>query len=248
MIIFFSHRFQAHDLKVRLGEWDVHREDEIYPYIEKNVDDILVHPHFSPRNLANDVAILRIDTEIDFNQHPHISPICLAEPFEVFAGTRCYVSGWGKNSFGTQGEYQSVLMKVDLPVIDTRQCEGLLRRTKLGRSFRLDHSMICAGGEHGKDACEGDGGSGLVCDVNGTWKVAGLVSWGLGCGQQNVPGVYTNIAQVRSWLDKVVFPYYAAALAAKSSEKNFNELISERSLDGAKNGTVISTASNSTSL
>lgn len=225
---------------MRLGEWDVHREDEFYPYIEKNIVEIAIHPHFSPRNLANDVAVLKLDSEIDFNQHPHISPICMADPFEVFTGHRCYVAGWGKNSFGQQGEYQSVLMKVDLPVLDTRICENLLKRTKLGWQFRLDRSMICAGGEHGKDACEGDGGSGLVCDVNGTWKVVGLVSWGLGCGQASVPGVYTNVGFVRPWVDKVVFPFYSNLMAAKSTNaaNNFNELINERSFGNDNNNTL----------
>lgn len=224
----------------------MHREDEFYPYAEKNVDEILIHPHFMPRNLANDLALLRMDSEVDFSQHPHITPICMAEAFESFTGHRCYVSGWGKNAFGQQGEYQSVLMKVDLPVLDRRVCENLLKRTKLGYSFRLDRSMICAGGEPGKDACEGDGGSGLVCDVNGTWKVAGLVSWGLGCGQAGVPGAYSNIAHLRGWVDKIVFPYYSNLLAAKSTGSgngDFNELISERSFgDGHRNVTLSDTA------
>lgn len=234
-------------MKIRLGEWDVHREDEFYPYIEKNVDEILIHPNFSPRNLANDVAILRLDSEIDFNQHPHISPICMSEPFESYTGHRCFVSGWGKNAFGYQGEYQSVLMKVDLPVLDTRVCENLLKRTKLGYTFKLDRSMICAGGESGKDACEGDGGSGLVCDVNGTWKAVGLVSWGLGCGKASVPGVYTNIGHVRPWIDKVVFPFYHNIMAAKSNAANFNDLINERSF-GNDNSTILESSQNSTTI
>lgn len=210
----------------------------------------MVHPHFAQRNLANDVALLKIASDVDFNQHPHISPACMAEPHESFTGHRCFVSGWGKNAFGHQGEYQSVLMKVDLPIIDTKLCEGMLKRTKLGYGFKLDRSMICAGGEQGKDACEGDGGSGLVCEVNGVWKVAGLVSWGLGCGQANVPGVYTNVGHLRAWVDKMVLPYYSNLLAAKSSGapnsnslEPFNEMINERSLDGASSS---SSSSNST--
>ena len=185
----------------------------------------------------NDVALLKLDTELDLSQHPHISPICMPQSYDSFSGQRCYVAGWGKNAFGHQGEYQSVLMKVDLPVLDTRICENQLKQTKLGYNFRLDRSMICAGGEPGKDACEGDGGSGLVCESNGQWNVVGLVSWGLGCGQGGVPGVYTNVGHIRHWVDKIILPYYNNHHnhhnhhQISKSIPNFNELINERSLN-----------------
>ncbi len=32
------------------------------------------------------------------------------------------------------------------------------------------------------------------CDfVSGLWHVVGLVSWGIGCAQPDVPGVYVNV-------------------------------------------------------
>ena len=57
--------------------------------------------------------------------------------------------------------------------------------------------MICAAVDGGgKDACEGDTGGPLV--VNGI--LVGIVSWGIGCGQPGFPGVYTDVAALRSFV------------------------------------------------
>ncbi|KAK4337406.1 hypothetical protein RND71_043353 [Anisodus tanguticus] len=194
----------ALDLKVRLGEWDVHRDDEFYPYVEKNVAQVLKHPQFYAGTLENDIALLRLESPIKLSENPHISPACLPGYGENFAGRKCWVAGWGKDAFGHQGEYQSVLKKVDLPVIGHSQCNNILKRTKLGPSYDLHAGFMCAGGERGKDACEGDGGSALICDVSGIWKVAGLVSWGIGCGKQGLPGVYVNVGHYSDWIQETL--------------------------------------------
>merc|ERR1711890_208570 len=79
-----------------------------------------------------------------------------------------------------------------------------LRTTRLGKRFQLDDSFICAGGQDGKDTCKGDGGSPLVCASKYdpyTYVQAGVVAWGIGCGEDNVPGVYASVAEAVCWID-----------------------------------------------
>jgi secreted trypsin-like serine protease len=63
-------------------------------------------------------------------------------------------------------------------------------------------SEICAGGEQGKDACEGDGGAPLVCQgMTGRWYVVGIVTWGVGCGLPGVPGVYARVDRFKNFIN-----------------------------------------------
>lgn len=106
----------------------------------------------------------------------NVNTICLPPPNTIFDGSRCFVSGWGKDRFGQEGKYQVILKRVELPAVSHDYCQQKLRETRLGRHFQLHPSFICAGGERGHDTCKGDGGSPLVCpapDASGRFFQAG---------------------------------------------------------------------------
>ena len=103
---------------------------------------------------------------------------------------------------------QPIMRKVDLPLYDDNRCNNALKsalnnqRAGSGNRFSLSQSEICAGGEVGKDACTGDGGSPLVCQsTTGRWTVVGIVTWGVGCAS-DVPGVYARISHFLQWIDR----------------------------------------------
>jgi len=197
-------QYRPEELRIRLGEWDVNNDSEFYPNIELDVLSINIHPEFYSGNLYNDIAIIKLDGFVDFQRNPHISPVCLPDAFQNFAGKRCFVSGWGKDAFGGKGKYQNVLKEVDVPVLSHFDCERKLKNTRLGFDFVLHPGFICAGGEEGKDACKGDGGGPLVCEVGGVWQLAGIVSWGVGCGEQDIPGVYAKVGHYNQWVQEMM--------------------------------------------
>jgi len=195
-------RSQPGKLKVRCGEWDTQNQTEPRAHQDRTVQTLDIHPDFNDRNLANDWALLY--TTEPFELQEHIDTVCLPDPEEQFDGQNCFATGWGKDQFGAAGEYQVVLKEIDLPVVSQQQCQESLRRTRLGRRFQLDDSFICAGGIAGKDTCKGDGGSPLVCQSKGdpfTYVQAGVVAWGIGCGEDATPGVYASVSKAVCWID-----------------------------------------------
>lgn len=192
-------------LKVRAGEWDTQTKNELFPHSDHEVIDVIVHENFYKGGLHNDIALLILKEPIPFAEH--INSICLPPQGFNFDGKRCFVSGWGKDVFGKEGKYQAILKKIDIPTVPFIKCQDSLRKTRLGKRFVLHNSFMCAGGEPGKDACKGDGGSPLVCDVTGKpghYYQAGIVAWGIGCGESDTPGVYVDVAKFRTWIDQKI--------------------------------------------
>ncbi|KAL7052456.1 hypothetical protein ACKWTF_004867 [Chironomus riparius] len=198
--------YSGFDLRVRLGEWDVNHDVEFYPYVERDVISVHVHPEYYAGTLDNDLAILKLSAPVDLSTNPHVTPACLPDKFTDFSRQRCWTTGWGKDNW-EYGKYQNILKEVDVPIIEQNTCQNQLRQTRLGHSYVLNPGFICAGGEEGKDACKGDGGGPLVCERNGVWQLVGAVSWGIGCGQPNVPGVYVRISHYLNWINQITQRY-----------------------------------------
>lgn len=95
------------------------------------------------------------------------------------------------------------MKKVIVPYVEHNKCQEQLRKTRLGPFFRLHKSLLCAGGEKNKDACKGDGGSPLICEFapgESVFFQAGIVVGGVGCGIENVPGLYANVIGFKEWI------------------------------------------------
>jgi hypothetical protein len=116
-------------------------------------------------------------------------------------GTLVYVTGWGNLKARGKGEYPTELYEVQIPLVSRAVCNA-------PKSYDGDITarMICAGlSAGGEDSCDGDSGGPLVvADATGKYRLqAGIVSWGDGCAQRNLYGVYSRLAVLSSWAKTV---------------------------------------------
>ena len=110
------------------------------------------------------------------------------------------ISYYTLNCFSHPGNFSSphTCRYVRVPTIKNSDCNNNYSDYPLN----ILDSMLCAGypGEGGKDSCAGDSGGPLVCNENGNAVLAGVVSWGNGCGEPDYPGVYSRVTHVLDWI------------------------------------------------
>ena len=106
--------------------------------------------------------------------------------------------------FIAEGPLPSVLQEVSLPIMSNDQCERRFRDA--GDREHIPNIFICAGYKKGgKDSCEGDSGGPMVVQrEDGRFILSGISSWGLGCAEENRPGVYTRISEFRDWIEQIL--------------------------------------------
>jgi len=116
---------------------------------------------------------------------PNVRTICLPPSSVTFNSKICVASGYGDSNDFT---INNNLKKLNLPLLVNFKCEGKLRDDpQATENFKLDNSLLCAGGIKGKDTCKGDGGSPLICSNKYYYQV-GIVAYGFGCFQNHIPG------------------------------------------------------------
>jgi len=145
-------------------------------------------PNFPVEPLNNFSASFQVS--VPFTHRLAVQPIPLTNS-EPPAGSLAVVSGWGALNFGDT-HLPLQLQAVEVYITPREECNSAY--AFLGG---ITENMICAavpGG--GKDACQGDSGGPLV--VRGL--LVGVVSWGIGCAEADFPGVYSNVAPLRSFI------------------------------------------------
>lgn len=151
------------------------------------------------------------------------------------SGSFARAAGYGKTLRADQDAVSPTPNQVDGPVNNPDKCSKIYKGyLDVKRKF-----FVCVG--YGKggcqaDSCHGDSGGPLVqFDKDNRPVQVGIVSFGLECGAEGVPGVYVRVAPFVLWLENngVVFNTSSVALAqfADGSEEAASEQASVTVLD-----------------
>lgn len=93
---------------------------------------------------------------------------------------------------------------MQVPIVSNDRCKSMF--LKAGRQEIIPEIFLCAGHDGGgQDSCQGDSGGPLqVKGRDGRYFLAGIISWGIGCAEANLPGVCTRISKFVPWILKYV--------------------------------------------
>lgn len=177
-------------LSVRAGSTLHYRGGSVH-----RIEKMIKHENFGYSRFGapvNDICVMRVDSPFVFDEtRQPISLFAMGEP--SVPGVMGTVTGWGSTDPNAK-KIPDVLQLVQVPIISKEDC------SKKYASFGgLADGGICAAyPEGGKDSCQGDSGGPLAIDG----RLAGVVSWGYGCAVAGNPGVYSEIAAYRAWIEE----------------------------------------------
>nr|BAD90725.1 mannose-binding lectin-associated serine protease 1 [Eptatretus burgeri] len=167
-----------------------------------DVSRMVIHPEFNQDSLSFDLALIELESNVIMTDY--IMPICLPNSriHELTKpGSMLMVAGWGKYN---ESYIAKSLMEAEVPIVEHHLC----RETYAAHSpdHAITSDMMCAGFDQGgRDTCQGDSGGPLMVKDHEKkkWVLAGVVSWGKGCGEAYSYGIYANVWKSFSWIKSV---------------------------------------------
>ncbi|XP_077991628.1 ovochymase-2-like [Glandiceps talaboti] len=189
------------------GEHNIMIED---PYEKSHdVNEIYIHPNYSPLKDEWNFALLEIRGQIVFRNNPATLDICLPNDNDIFPGdTETVVAGWGD----TAPEVENlVLNQANVTLESDEYCNDPSRH-----NGTVTESLLC-GGTGTVDACVGDDGGPMMwyrpiqdeLDPNEDderWYLIGVTGDRTrhGCTNPDKPGLYGKVSSVISWIESTI--------------------------------------------
>ncbi|XP_065345407.1 chymotrypsin-like protease CTRL-1 [Cloeon dipterum] len=192
---------------VRVGEYDTTANPDCsqsfcaIPARDIAISKTAVHPNYDESSSFNhDIMVIYLQSAINFTINAQ--PVCvLTRTSAYLVGRRALVVGFGR--LAGFPRVQSVQQALEVPIVQSSTCQNFYSSAATPLDNRL-----CAGGELGRDMCQGFSGAPLLVRAGGVgaYFLAGIRSFGSDqCGAAGAVNVYTQVSRytafIRSHLD-----------------------------------------------
>lgn len=161
-----------------------------------SIRKILLHNDFNPNTYKNDIALIQLNRSVI--QSDTIQMLCLPRFTSYIyppVNSTVIAIGWGHTIdplINPNSLTPTHLQQTNLPVLSFCFQQEI-------DSF---NQQFCAGYENGlSDTCQADSGSPLMFFTKQHWEIVGIVSYGIGCGEKMLPGVYTRVSAYLDWIN-----------------------------------------------
>lgn len=176
---------------VTLGIYDVDdKSTQQYNYAERT----FVHKGFNLVTGTNDIAIVQLANEIEFNEY--IQPIPLSCEI-ISSGVWTQLVGRGQTHSGPT-EFPRFLQWANLFTIPNEICATAYPRVD------ISSAKVCTFGKQKQGTCIGDSGSILLRSFNGTEAQIGVVNGGSsrGCKEGQI-SIFSRVSHYIDWIEKI---------------------------------------------
>lgn len=183
-----------------------------------NVSRIWVHPSFEYSTMAHDIALIKLQ-----KQPSNVSPVTILDAYELAFANQTYeaavILGRGLQRYYSPDEQQrgqepaqTELFEAETQLIPKSMCNDAFNSFKAANNLSdsilktdpVDESMTCAGSPTWTtDTCQGDSGGPLLVQYGNGYRLAGITSWGLGCGIPGLYSVYTKVPVYLDWIEGI---------------------------------------------
>ncbi|XP_017861595.1 PREDICTED: serine proteases 1/2-like [Drosophila arizonae] len=185
----------ADSVTVYVGATKIKEEEPGQHRIHVEKSGIIVHEHWDPDLVVNDISLIKLPAELEFNDR--VRAVTLPKKdgrYSTYADELAIASGWGLDS-DKSNAVSPVLRYVEQPIMSAERCKKYW--------FTLiNDNVICMSTKGGKSTCQGDSGGPLVHKEGDISYLIGATSFGLSLGcEKNFPAVFTRITSYLDWIE-----------------------------------------------
>jgi secreted trypsin-like serine protease len=191
---------------VEIGRYNVSDDSEVYEVhvIEREV----LHPEYYSDGSKDvdefDYALLKL---YHATQLKNVTVVTVNFNATVpnTNGQELYVMGWGKPSLDAYEERSDYLQQAEVYYIENEYCRTFKSSDGETLDDRVFDITLCAGDfDELDDSCTGDSGGPIVIRGNTNSSAAdvqvGITSYGFGCANPELPGIYARTSYVADWI------------------------------------------------